>query len=76
MNLMVWGRGLLLGGMLGALLSAAPVILLSVLPPAFGDGFLGIIAILLSLSVTPLALVVASVGAILLLVAVVRRGRT
>lgn len=75
MTLMFWGRGLLLGGLLAALLSAAPVLLLAWLPPAYGEGFVGSVALLLSLSVTPLALVIASVGAILLLAAVVRRGR-
>lgn len=73
--MLLWGRGLLIWGVIAALLSGAPAVLLSQLPPIYGDGFLGLLAALLSLTVTPLAVVIASVGAILLLVAVVRRGR-
>lgn len=70
-----WGRALLLWGLVATLLSAAPALSLSVLPPEFGAGFFGLLAIMLSLSVAPLAAVIASVGALLLLVAVLRRGR-
>lgn len=73
---MFWGRGLLIGGVIAALLSAAPAVILAQLPPVYSDGFIGLVAALLSLSATPLAITTASVGAILLLVAVVRRGRS
>lgn len=70
---MHWGRVLLLGGVIAALASAAPALLIWLLP-AFGEGFFGTVALLLTLSVTPLAVLFASAGAILLLVAVLRRG--
>jgi len=76
MTLMLWGRGLLIWGVIAALVSGAPALLLSQLPPIYGDGFVGLLAALMSLTVTPLAAVIASVGAILLLVAAVRRGRS
>jgi hypothetical protein len=65
---------LLFGGLM-ALVSAAPALLIYAFP-LLGDGFFGIVAILLTLTVTPLGLVIASVGAILLLVAVLKRGRS
>lgn len=71
--LVFWGRGLLIGGLVGAGLSAAPALILSQLPPTYSDSFLGTLAGLLTLSVTPLSLLAASAGAILLLVALVRR---
>jgi hypothetical protein len=71
--LVFWGRGLLLLGLAGAALSAAPALVLSQLPSSYSDGFLGTLAALLTLTITPLALVAASVGAILLLAALVRR---
>jgi hypothetical protein len=76
MKLATWGKGLLLWGIVAAIVSGAPALLLTLLPAQFGAGFIGLLAIMLSLSVTPLAVVVASVGAILLLVALVRRGRS
>ncbi len=76
MTLMLWGRGLLIWGVIAALLSGTPALLLSQLPPIYGDGFVGLLAALMSLTVTPLAVAIASVGAILLLVAAVRRGRS
>lgn len=73
---MLWGRRLLVFGVLMALLSATPALLI-LLFPLLGDGFFGTVAILLTITVTPLGVVVASAGAILLLVGVVRRrGRT
>ena len=45
------------------------------LPPIYSDGFFGLVAALLSLSVTPLGVLVASAGAILLLLAALRRDR-
>jgi len=76
MTLMQWGRGLLLWGLVAAALALAPAIALSVAPPEWSAGFLGLIAIMLSLSVAPLAAFTASAGAILVLVAVLRRGRS
>lgn len=75
MTLLSWGRGLLLWGLVALVVSAAPMLLLQVLPAEAGSGFFGLLAIMLGLSVVPFAAVVASVGAILLLVAVFRRGR-
>ena len=71
---MLWGRRLLVFGMLMALLSATPALLV-MLVPWLDDGFFGTVAIMLTLTVTPLGVAVASVGAILLLVAVLKRGR-
>lgn len=76
MNMMFWGRGLVIWGVIAAVISASPAILLSQLPPTYSDGFFGLVAALLSLTVTPLSIAVASVGAILLLLAVLRRGRS
>lgn len=70
-----WGWRLLAFGAAMALVSATPALLVY-LAPLLGDGFFGTLAILLTLTVTPLGLVVASAGAILLLVAALRRGRT
>jgi hypothetical protein len=71
---MNWGRKLFTFGVAMALLSATPALLVYLFP-LLGDGFLGTLAIMLTLTVTPLGIVVASVGAILLLVSVLRRGR-
>lgn len=73
MTLRAWGKGLLLWGLVSALLSAAPALILSRLPAGLSDGFIGILAALLTFSITPLALIVASVGAILWVVAALRR---
>ena len=73
MTLRAWGKGLLLWGIVAALLSATPALLLGYLPPAWSDGLPGITAALLTFSVTPLMLIVASAGAILWLVAALRR---
>lgn len=67
-----WGRVLLLGGVIAALASAAPALLIWLLP-GLEEGFFGLVAVLLTLTVTPLAVLFASAGAILLLVAVLRR---
>jgi hypothetical protein len=71
--LVFWGRGLLIGGVAGVLVSAAPALILSQLPAAFSQSVFGTLAVLLTLTVTPLAVFVASAGAILLLVARFRR---
>jgi hypothetical protein len=63
---------MLLGGVIAALASAAPAVLIWLLP-GLDQGFFGLVAVLLALSVTPLAVLAASAGAILLLVAVLRR---
>jgi energy-converting hydrogenase Eha subunit C len=67
-----WGRGLLVWGLVATVLSLAPLLLVT-LVPLLGDGFFGALAALLSLSIAPFAALVAIVGAILLLVALVRR---
>lgn len=76
MTLSAWGNSLLFWGLVVAALSFTPALLLTVLPAEFGAGFFGLLALMLSFSVTPLSVVVASVGAILLLLAVFRRGRS
>ena len=76
MTLLRSGRAILIWGMLAALISAAPALALIVLPQSFGEGFFGLVAIMLTLTVTPLAVLVASAGAILLLLAALRRGRS
>lgn len=76
MSMMHWGRGLLIWSMIAAVVSVAPAIILSQLPPIYSEGFFGLVAVLLTFSVTPLAVLGASVGAILLLVAAWRRGRS
>lgn len=76
MTMKLWGRGLLIWGVIAAAVSAAPAIVLAQLPPTYSSGFFGLVAALLTLSVTPLALICASAGAILLLLAALRRGRS
>jgi hypothetical protein len=72
-----WGRGLLLWGLVATIASFAPALILSIAPPAWSDSFFGVVAALLSLTVTPFAAIVASAGAILLLAGVwQRRGRS
>lgn len=72
---MLWGRRLLVFGVVMALISATPAVLV-LLFPLLGDGFLGTLAIMLALTVTPLGVAIASVGAILVLLRAVRgRGR-
>ena len=75
MTMKLWGRGLLIWGIVAAVISAAPATILAQLPPIYSDGFFGLVAALLSLSVTPLGVLVASAGAILLLLAALRRDR-
>ena len=69
---MLWGRRFLIFGVLMTLISATPALLI-MLVPELGDGFFGTVAIMLTLTVAPLGVIVASAGAILLLVAAVRR---
>jgi energy-converting hydrogenase Eha subunit C len=75
MTLVFWGRGLLVGGLVGVLLSLGPYLLLTAFPGT-DAGFFGTLAALLTITVAPLAVLALSVGAILLLVALVRRGRS
>jgi hypothetical protein len=75
MTLFVWGRGLLLWGLVALVVSAAPLLLTMALPSGLGGGFFELLAIMLGFSVVPLCAVVAVTGAILLLVAVVSRDR-
>ncbi len=75
MTLFFWGRGLLLWGLIALAVSAVPLLLIVALPGGFGGGFFELLAIMLGLSVVPLSAVVAVIGAILLLVAAVSRGR-
>lgn len=69
---MLWGRRFLVFGVLMTLISATPALLIMLLP-SMGEGFFGTVAIMLMLTVAPLGVIVASAGAILLLVAAVRR---
>jgi hypothetical protein len=74
MTMMTWGRFLLLWGLAGVAVSFAPALILMLLP-GWQVEMLRLIATMLTLTVTPLMAVIASVGAILLLVGVIRRGR-
>ena len=74
MTLMFWARGLLTWGAVGLLASLGPAFLLGVLPGLDG-GFFGLVAVMLTITVAPIAALSVSVGAILLLVALARRGR-
>ena len=69
---MLWGRRFLVFGVLMTLISATPALLIMLLP-GLDDGFVGTVAIMLTLTVAPLGVVLASVGGLLLLVAAVRR---
>ena len=69
---MLWGRRFLIFGVLMALISATPALIIMLLP-AIGERFFGTVAIMLMLTVAPLGVMVASAGAILLLVAALRR---
>lgn len=72
---MNWGRRITIFGVLMAIISATPALLIYAFP-LLGDGFFGTVALLLTVTVTPLGVVVASAGVFLqLLAAVRRRGR-
>jgi hypothetical protein len=73
MTMKRWGRGLLIWGFVALVAALVPGFVLTTLLPQFDNGILGIVGILLALSVAPLAALVLSVGAILLLVAALRR---
>lgn len=73
MTLLHWGRGLLLWGTVAALATLVPTLLVSFGPPGLFAGIFELIAILLLFSVLPLAVGVAGVGALLVLVALLRR---
>jgi hypothetical protein len=72
MTMLHWGRGLALWGAVAALCALTPALVLGLLPAEYGAGFFGLLAVMLALSVAPLAAVIASVGVILLLVALLR----
>ena len=63
---MIWGLA-------ATLLALAPGFVLTTLLPQLDNGILGIMGIILTVVVAPLFALAASAGAILLLVAVVRR---
>jgi hypothetical protein len=69
------GRGLAVGGLIGAALSAAPGLLIWLFAPGLDFGMLGIVAAMLLLGVAPMCLIGASAGAILLAVGLYRRRR-
>lgn len=71
MTLKRWGRLLLMTGLAGAALSFAPALLLMLL--GADGGFFGTVAILLTVTVTPIAVLAASAGVILLLAGALRR---
>jgi len=75
MTLMFWARGLLIWGIVGLLASLGPALVLNALP-GLDVGLFGLIAVMLTITVAPLAAVSTSAGAILLLVALFRRGRS
>lgn len=76
MGLTFIGRGLVVGGLFALVLSAAPAVLLSLLPAALSNSFFGTLGALLLLTVTPLSAVAVSVGVLLLLLGwLARRGR-
>ena len=68
-----WGRLLLVGGFAGTILGLAPMLLLTWLAPSYAGGFVGALAVLMMLSVAPLAALTAAVGLVLMLIAFVRR---
>jgi energy-converting hydrogenase Eha subunit C len=72
MNPIYLGRGLLVGGLIATLLAGAPALLLQVIP-ALDGGFITVLAVMLLLTVVPLAVMIASAGAILLLWGLVQR---
>ena len=65
MTLLRWGKGLMLWGLVALVIALAPAVLLGLLPPAFGAGFFGLLAALMSLSVAPLAALVVVTGLLL-----------
>ncbi len=71
---MNWGRRLLVFGIVMALAAAAPTAIVLAFP-GLQEGFFAVLSVLLLLGVMPLGLVIASVGAILLLVAALKRAR-
>lgn len=76
MTTLIWGRGLLLWGLVATLVALTPMLVLSVLPESVGAGFFGLLAIMLALSVAPLGAVIAAVGAVLLLIGLWNRARS
>jgi hypothetical protein len=75
MTLMFWARGLLIWGLVGLAVSLGPALLLTALP-GLDAGFFGVLAVMLTFTVAPIAALSVSAGVILLLVALFRRGRS
>jgi hypothetical protein len=75
MTLMFWARGLLIWGLVGLAASLGPALLLTALSGLDG-GFFGVLAVMLTFTVAPIAALSVSAGVILLLVALFRRGRS
>ena len=71
---MLWGRRILVMGTIMALVSATPALLMLLFPP-LGEGFLGTVAILLTITVAPLGVVLMGVGLVLMLIGALRRVR-
>ncbi len=74
-TLMFWARGLLTWGLVGLAGSLGPALLLNAFP-VLDTGFMGTVAVLLTITVAPVAALSLSAGVILLLVALFRRGRS
>lgn len=68
-----WGRRLVVVGAVMALVSATPALLISLLP-GLGENFFGTLAILLTITVTPLGVVFLASGLVLLLAGLMKRG--
>lgn len=71
---MLWGRRILVMGTIMALVSATPALLM-LLFPLLGEGFLGTVAILLTITVTPLGVALMGLGLVLMLIGALRRVR-
>jgi hypothetical protein len=74
--LLFWGRGLFVGGLAGLAAAVLPSLVLLLLPALAQGSVLGILSVLLLLSVGPLAALSLSAGAILLVLAWLRRPRS
>lgn len=68
-----WGRRLVVVGAVMALVSATPALLITLLP-GLGENFFGTLAILLTITVTPLGAVFLAIGLVLLAAGLTRRG--
>jgi hypothetical protein len=73
--LLFWGRGLFVGGLVGLAAAVLPSLVLLLLPALAQSSFLGLTSVLLLFSVGPLSALSLSAGAILLVLAWLRRPR-